>query len=108
MMVERLQHQTALELTHQVRADLFLSQPPCLFCNLEDARANRFFFDLGLRLQPFSDRRLQLVFGLERGFKTRHIPLFLDRLRRNIAFHRRLDFAANHVLNGLGDVFALQ
>ena len=108
MMIERLEHQTAFELPHQLRADLLLAQSPCLFRDLEHPLMDRRIVELGIGFHPFINRHLQLIFGGERRLEAGNIPLLLDRLRGDIALDGRIRFAADHVGDRFGNVVALE
>ena len=66
------------------------------------------FGDLRIVLQPLGHRRLQLELGGERGLEARNVPLLLDRFRRNVALHRLVDEAGDHVADRVRDVRRLE
>src|SRR4029078_11390148 len=108
MMVDRLQHEAALELAQKLGPYLRLLALPGLVTDLFHSFAQRRIVELGLALQPFADGSRELVIGGERGLESRHVPLFLDRFRRNEPLERRIDLAADHVADGFGDIVAFE
>ena len=108
MLVERLQHQIALELAHELGSDLRLLAGVLRERDLVQAIAQRRVGDIGIAFQPLAHRRLHLKVRSECDLEPRYIPLFLDRFGRHVALHRFVDQTDDHVADGVGDIRRLE
>ena len=100
--IQRLQHHALLEVAHHFAADHVFLTLVLLFGVLQNAFAQRLFVQLRLFVQPLCDRHLQIEVVLQALFQPLNVPLFFQRLRRDVV----VDGALEHVLADAGDGFA--
>jgi hypothetical protein len=108
VLIERLQHQAALELAHELGADLRFLARVLAECRLAQPIAQLLVGDVRIALQPLADRRLELELRCERCLETRHVPLLLDRFGRDVALDGFVDQSDDHVAHRVGDVARLE
>ncbi len=108
VVVERLQHQAALELAHQFRTDAGFALPPGGLAQVDDSVTKHLVGELGIVLHPLRDRCVDLVLAGEHGGQRRDVPLLLDRFGGDMNLGGVLHLAAHHVADRVGDVVAFE